>query len=146
MEKENKHTQINMLDHVKRFSRIEQLKADGLYGSMRDPMWNPVTKQHDCCGAPRAYYHKKGCPLVNGRMKKPKVPKNKVMKWSNLLQNKCPSCNRDLVRTMIQTNDGSIACKCGFSCSQDKYAEICADRVSAQIDDAYEEEEETSFL
>lgn len=47
-------------------TQIQKLKEAGLYGSTGDPQWNPVTRRHDCCGAPRAYYHLKGCPLCSG--------------------------------------------------------------------------------
>jgi hypothetical protein len=43
--------------------QIAKLKEDGLYGSTKDPQYNRVTKKQDCCGSPRAYYHRKGCPL-----------------------------------------------------------------------------------
>lgn len=42
--------------------QIEMLKDQGLFGSTKDPFWNKETKTHDCCGSPRAYYHRKGCP------------------------------------------------------------------------------------
>lgn len=44
-------------------SQIEKLRALGLLGSTGDPMWNPATKTHECCGSRKAYYHKKDCPL-----------------------------------------------------------------------------------
>lgn len=49
-------------------NQIAKLKRDGLYGSSRDPMWNPRTRMHDCCGAPRAYYHRKGCKVAGKRL------------------------------------------------------------------------------
>jgi len=49
-------------------TQIEKLKRDGLYGSSSDPMWNPRTRMHDCCGAPRAYYHRKGCKVAGNRL------------------------------------------------------------------------------
>lgn len=48
---------------AKKETQIEFLKRVGRYGSSRDPQWNRKTKRHDCCGATRAYYHKKDCPL-----------------------------------------------------------------------------------
>lgn len=45
-------------------TQIEFLKRVGRYGSSKDPQWNRKTKRHDCCGATRAYYHKRDCPLV----------------------------------------------------------------------------------
>lgn len=127
-------------------TQIEILKEKGLYGSMRDPEWDPVAKMHRCCGAPRAYYHLKGCPLCTRDIIAESEPElNESMKWSNLLQNKCPSCNRDLIKTMVATDDDSIACKCGFKCAKQKYAQICADRVTNSIDDESENEEEDVF-
>lgn len=49
-------------------NQIAKLKRDGLYGSSSDPMWNPRTRMHDCCGAPRAYYHRKGCKVAGKRL------------------------------------------------------------------------------
>ena len=116
-------------------TQIEKLKEQGLYGSTKDPEWDPVAKVHRCCGATRAYYHHKDCPLCTRDIMGDEKPTlNSLMKWSNLLQNRCPSCNRDLIKTMIQTDDESIACKCGFKCSREKYQKICADRVSNQLD------------
>lgn len=128
-------------------TQIEKLKEKGLYGSTADPMWNPETRRHDCCGATRSYYHHKDCPVATRDILGEKAPKlNQKMKWSNLLQNKCPGCNRDLVKTMVQTDDDSIACKCGFKCAKAKYEKICMERVSSEIDDSYEDEEEPSLL
>lgn len=42
-------------------TQIERLKKSGYYGSTKDPYWNKEKKQHDCCGATRAFYHKRGC-------------------------------------------------------------------------------------
>lgn len=42
-------------------TQIERLKETGHYGSVADPYWNRKTKRHDCCGSPRAYYHRQGC-------------------------------------------------------------------------------------
>lgn len=47
-------------------TQIERLKQQGLYGSTRDPYWNRTTKRHDCCGAKRAFYHRKGCKACTG--------------------------------------------------------------------------------
>lgn len=44
-------------------TQIEKLKEDGLYGSVKDPQWNKELQRHDCCGSPRSFYHRKGCPL-----------------------------------------------------------------------------------
>lgn len=44
-------------------TQIARLKETGYYGSTKDPQWNKVTKRQDCCGSPRAYYHRQGCPL-----------------------------------------------------------------------------------
>lgn len=49
---------------MKKETQIQQLKRQGRYGSSRDPKWNKKKKRHDCCGATRAYYHKKDCPLL----------------------------------------------------------------------------------
>lgn len=127
-------------------TQIEKLKEQGLYGSRKDPYFDPESGTHKCCGSPRAYYHRAGCPLCVGRVQKESEPeKNKIMKWSNLLKNICPSCNRDLIKTMVATDDQSIACKCGFKISQQKYREITADRVSDSIEESYEDNGEENI-
>lgn len=129
-------------------TQIEKLKEQGLYGSVLDPQWNRETKQHDCCGSRRAYYHHVDCPLCTRDIMGESEPKPRGhMKWKNLLQNKCPGCDKDLIKTMIKTDDDSVACRCGFKCDRQKYKQICADRVSNSIDnDESENEEEPSFL
>lgn len=56
------------------------------------------------------------------------------MNWSALKKNKCPSCEKDLVKTMVSTDPGHIACKCGFKISEQRYQEIVADRVIREIE------------
>lgn len=58
---------------------------------------------------------------------------DRPLNWQNLLQNKCPDCNGDLVRTATFAN-GGIGCKCGFYIKQQKYQEICAERTYRHIE------------
>lgn len=44
-------------------TQVEYYKRIGVYGSAKDPQWNVKEQRHDCCGATRAFYHKKSCPL-----------------------------------------------------------------------------------
>jgi hypothetical protein len=43
-------------------NQLDQLREDGLLGCSEDPFWNPKISRHECCGATRSYYNKKGCP------------------------------------------------------------------------------------
>ncbi len=58
------------------------------------------------------------------------------MQWKNLQKNKCPSCGKDFMKSMVPTTDGSIACNCGFKISEEKYKLIVADKMNR----AFEEE------
>lgn len=47
-------------------TQLESLRRRGYLGSMRDPFWNAEKGIHECCGAPRYYYHRIGCPACVG--------------------------------------------------------------------------------
>lgn len=56
------------------------------------------------------------------------------MKWENLKQNKCPKCNKSWLTLWQATfKDKMIFCKCGFSISEKRMAEIVTDKVSKEI-------------
>jgi hypothetical protein len=48
------------------------------------------------------------------------------MKWSNLLLNRCPGCNKDLVKAWRPESQMFI-CKCGFTISLVKLGEIAVE-------------------
>lgn len=61
------------------------------------------------------------------------------MKWNNLTKNKCPKCNKDLLKAWnSQTN--MFDCKCGFSIGQARMSKIISDIVSGKLNQIYEEE------
>lgn len=64
--------------------QIEELREKGLLGSTSDPFWNPDKGIHECCGSPRSYYHRDGCPACSdGWDGKPAltIPKLKAGAW-----------------------------------------------------------------
>lgn len=60
------------------------------------------------------------------------------MKWNNLTKNKCPQCNKDLLKAWNPLNN-MFDCKCGFSIGQERMKKIISDIVSGKLNQSYEE-------
>lgn len=54
------------------------------------------------------------------------------MIWRNLKINRCPKCNKDLVKGLTQ-KDGILEHKCGFRIREVRMREIVADQVERQL-------------
>ena len=51
--------------------------------------------------------------------------KVKKLKWKNLLKDKCPICNTDLIRKVFKNRFTAYRCKnCSFLIDEDKFLEI----------------------
>lgn len=96
-------------------TQIEVLREQGLLGSALDPFWNG--KMHECCGSPRSYYHKPGCPAcgdgMNGELAEEAplpiftVPKLKVGAWR--IEEQQAKAMYDLYRNGMDGKELSLA-------------------------------------
>ena len=57
------------------------------------------------------------------------------MKWSNLRFNKCPKCDSDFIKSLVNVGDNNVGCRCGFLINKKKYQAIVAEQVAKTIDD-----------
>lgn len=74
--------------------QIQHLREAGLLGSKGDPFW--TGEGHSCCGSPRSYYHKVGCPAcgdgVGGALREERIltelqlPKLRAGAWRRSLE------------------------------------------------------------
>lgn len=51
------------------------------------------------------------------------TPQGEKMNWSNLPQNKCPKCGKDLT-VGLKTENGLMTHPCGFKISEVKFAQL----------------------
>jgi hypothetical protein len=63
------------------------------------------------------------------------------LSWNNLLENKCPACDKDLSDAYNPPRDVFI-CKCGFTISNKKFKLLVGHKVEEKIDRELAEEGE----
>lgn len=68
------------------------------------------------------------------------------MKWSNLKENKCPKCNKDLMdggsRSINEKNEKILNHVCGFKIRESRMTQIVTSQITAQLEAEMDSETE----